>query len=64
MAEVSPIDVQKSLQGVDYPAGKDDLVRHAEQQGADANVLEVLRKLPDRQYEGPSGVSKELGDVI
>ena len=28
---VSPIDIQKALSGMDYPAGKDDIVSHAEQ---------------------------------
>jgi hypothetical protein len=33
------IEVQKFLGGVDYPAGRDDLVRHAEQQGAPDDVV-------------------------
>jgi hypothetical protein len=54
---VSPIDIQKALSGLDYPARKDDIIRHAEQNGADKEVLEALRKVEDREYEGPSGVS-------
>jgi hypothetical protein len=57
---VSPIDVQKALSGMDYPARKDDIVRHAEEQGADEEVLEALRKIEDREYEGPSGVSSAV----
>jgi hypothetical protein len=59
---VSPIDVQKALGGMDYPAGKDEIVRHAEDKGADGQVLDALRKIPDREYEGPSGVSKAVFD--
>jgi hypothetical protein len=59
---VSPIDIQKSLSGMDYPARKEDIVRHAEQQGADDEVLEALRNIEDREYEGPSGVSSAVFD--
>jgi hypothetical protein len=61
MSEVNPIELQKYLSGVDYPAKRDDLVRAAERNGADQGTLDVLRALPDRSYEGPSGVSKEIG---
>jgi hypothetical protein len=60
---VNPVQLQKFLGGVDYPAGKDDLVRHAEQQGADENVLDALRKIPDRTYNGPNAVSAAVGDL-
>ena len=63
MAKVNPIQLQKYLSGVDYPASKQDLLQAAEQQGADENVRSALEQLPDRQYDGPNGVSKELGSV-
>jgi hypothetical protein len=59
---VSPIDIQKALGGMDYPAGRDDIVARAEQNGAGEEVLEALRKIQDRQYEGPSGVSSAVFD--
>ena len=59
---VSPIDIQKALSGMDYPASRDDLVRHAEQHGGDDRVLEALRGIEDREYEGPSGVSSAVFD--
>ena len=56
----NPIQMQKYLSGVSYPASRDDLVRHAEQQGADEEVLENLRTMPDREYNGPNAVSQEF----
>jgi hypothetical protein len=56
----SPIDIQKALSGMDYPARKEDIVRHAEQNGADPEVVEALKKIEDREYEGPSGVSSAV----
>jgi Protein of unknown function (DUF2795) len=58
----SPIDIQKALSGMDYPASKDQIVQHAESSGADSEVLEALRKIEDREYEGPSGVSSAVFD--
>jgi hypothetical protein len=63
MAKVNPVQAQKFLGGVDYPASKEDLVKHAEQQGADENVLDVLRGIPDREYDGPNAVSKEISEI-
>ncbi len=57
---VSPIDIQKALAGMDYPASRDDIVRHAEQHGGNREVVEALRKIEDREYEGPSGVSSAV----
>ncbi|AUZ87405.1 DUF2795 domain-containing protein [Arthrobacter sp. TmT3-37] len=59
MADPSPIDIQKALGGMDYPASKEDLVKHAEDKGADDAVLETLRNLPDREFDSPTDVNKE-----
>ncbi|SDX47264.1 Protein of unknown function [Modestobacter sp. DSM 44400] len=59
---VSPIDIQKALGGIDYPAKKDDIVKHAQDHGGDKEVLDALRKIEDREYEGPSGVSSAVFD--
>jgi hypothetical protein len=56
----NPSQLQKFLKGVDYPASRDDLVSHAKDNGADETVLEALRALPDRQFDGPNAVSQEF----
>ncbi|MEW9527762.1 DUF2795 domain-containing protein [Microbispora sp. NPDC049125] len=64
MADVpNPIQLQKHLKGVDYPAGKSDLIETARDQGADDTVLDALRKIPDREYDGPNAVSKAVADA-
>ena len=57
---VSPIDIQKTLKGMDYPATKQQILEHAK--GGDKDVLEALQKIDDREYEGPSGVSAAVFD--
>lgn len=63
MASVNPIQLEKYLKGVDYPASKNDLIKQAQQNGADQRVLERLKQLPDRSYEGPAGISKAIGNI-
>jgi hypothetical protein len=50
--------MQKFLGGVDYPASRDELVAHAESKGADEAVLEGLRTMEDRTFDGPNAVSQ------
>ena len=60
-AKVNPGQVQKFLGVVDYPARREDLVRAAEQHGADENVRTLLQQLPDEAYETPADVSQVIG---
>jgi Protein of unknown function (DUF2795) len=59
---VSPIDVQKALSGMDYPAGKEQILEHARSHGAGKDVLDALEGIDEREYEGPSGVSSAVFD--
>ena len=60
MATINPIQLQKFLKGADYPMSRDELVSLAQGNSADDDVLEALRAIPDRQYDGPNAVSAEL----
>lgn len=52
--------VQKYLSGMEYPATKEELIRHAERNSADDEALEALRAIPDGEYEGPNRVSEAV----
>ena len=55
-------DVQKALKGADYPMDGDRLAELAESNGADQDLVQALRGLPE--VDGPNGVMKELkGDL-
>ncbi len=58
---VNPIQLQKYLSGIDYPARKQDLIERAERQGADDNVLETLKSLRRDEFNSPNDVSEALG---
>ena len=57
----NPIQVQKFLGGIDYPASKQDIVSSAKDSGADDTVLGALNGLPDKTYDAPTDVSKAIG---
>jgi hypothetical protein len=63
MAKINPIQLQKHLKGVDYPANKEELIEHAKQNGADENAIAVLEELPDQEYETPTDVSAAVGEA-
>ena len=63
MAKVNPVQVQKFLGGLDYPVSKQDLLKHAEQEGADENVRSTLEQIPDQKYETPADVSQAIGEA-
>jgi hypothetical protein len=61
MAKMNPIELQKYLRGAAYPATKEQLVRRAEQNGADENIRRVLDQLPMDRFNSPNDVSEALG---
>ncbi|GAB4367196.1 MAG: hypothetical protein Kow00121_05250 [Elainellaceae cyanobacterium] len=63
MAKVNPIQLQKHLKGMDYPASKQEILDHAKKQGADRDACATLERLPDEQYETPADVSKAVGQI-
>lgn len=60
--ETSPIEVQKALKGMDYPAKKQDLMEKARENNAPQEVMQVLENLPDKKFENAVDVSKEFGE--
>jgi hypothetical protein len=58
-----PTKVHEYLEGMNYPAEKQEIVDHAEEHGADDETRKFLHEIPDRKYEGPSDVSQELGNM-
>ena len=60
---VNPIQVQKYLGGVDYPASREDLVNRARDKGADDNIMDTLNRIPDKEYNSPTDVTKAIGNL-
>lgn len=64
MAKINPIELQKYLKGVDYPASKDDVVKAAEGNGADDEIMDALKSLSEDKFERPTDVTKALSDEM
>lgn len=63
MAKINPIQLQKHLKGVSYPASKQDILSKAKENGGDDNVRSVLEALPDKQYSRPTDVTSAVKDI-
>lgn len=58
----SAASVTHSLRGIDFPAKLQDLIEHAQKNGAEKEVIEALRNLPDREYETMADVMQGFGE--
>lgn len=56
-----PFRIQKFLGGLRYPARKHQVLERARSRGADAQLMDVLASLPERDYESPISLSCEVG---
>ncbi|HJS69594.1 MAG TPA: DUF2795 domain-containing protein [Gaiellaceae bacterium] len=63
MAEANASAVGALLTGIDLPASKDDIVRYAGEQDADAVELAALRSLEERDYASTMDVVEALRPV-
>lgn len=59
----SPSNISHHLSGIDFPASRDDLIRHAQSHDADEDVLKVLQQMPQRDYGNMADVMKGVGQV-
>jgi hypothetical protein len=60
MTRINLVQLNKSLNEVDYPISKKDLIKNAEEKGADEKVLRVLKKIPYKDYETATDVSEAI----
>lgn len=61
--KASPAAVEKYLKGIHFPANKSDLVEHAKNNDAPEDVINVLNKFDERDYQGVADVAKEIGSI-
>ena len=58
---LSAADLQVYLKGMDYPAGRQDLITHAQKNSAPESVITTLEGFSDRTYRSAADVSAEFG---
>lgn len=60
---VSPAIVEKYLAGIHYPTEKKNLVDNAENKDAPEDVIGLINKLPEKTYNSPIDITKEMGKL-
>ncbi|MGX4694057.1 DUF2795 domain-containing protein [Streptomyces sp. JNUCC 63] len=60
MADLSPIDLQKALSGMDYPTDKQHLVERARENKANEKIVSRLDGLKQDHFDGPNEVQKAV----
>jgi hypothetical protein len=58
---VTPFRIQKFLGGLRYPARKAQVLERARERGADEQVMAALNRLPDRAWDNPISLSRDVG---
>jgi hypothetical protein len=58
--DFNPDDAHQYLEGVDYPASKEELTTAAESNGAPKELVERIGTLGRAQFSGPEEVVAEL----
>jgi hypothetical protein len=59
----SPINVSRFLKGVDFPVQKQELVQQAQQNQADREVINLIQRLEDREYDSIAEVMKGFDNL-
>jgi hypothetical protein len=59
--DVNPIEVQKHLSGIEYPASKDEVISTAESNGAPQEIIDALQRMDGEEFDGPNAVQAALG---
>lgn len=55
--------MERYLGGMHYPAEKEKLVKNAQGKGAPNDVMDLIGKLPEKTYNSPIDITKEIGKI-
>jgi hypothetical protein len=61
--EPRPDEVERALKGAEYPSRKEALLRVAQRNGADGEVLAILQKMTDHHFDSTAAVLREVTRV-
>jgi sporulation protein YlmC with PRC-barrel domain len=55
--------LQEILKTVNFPASKQDILAKAKEKGADSNIISMLEKLRELQFQSPADVMDEVNKI-
>lgn len=56
-----PMNLEELLDGINFPAGRIEIISYAEGRDASEEALEALRALPDESYRNLQHINAHLG---
>ena len=59
--KASPAAVERYIKGTNFPANKKQLMEKAKSNSAPQDIINVLNKFEDKQYNSPIDIAKEMG---
>lgn len=57
---INPIELQKHLKGMDYPASKQAVIQQAERNDAPEDRIQALEGMDKETFDGPSAVQEAV----
>lgn len=60
----NPVALVDFLTGLDYPISREDVIRLAQERGADTDTLNALKSLPAQEFTSVRQISEALGELI
>lgn len=62
--KVSAAEIEKYIDGVDFPCQKNGLIQQAQSNHAPQEVMDVLKNTPDKEYSSAADLSKGLRQAV
>lgn len=59
--KASPAAIERYIKGASFPASKKDLISQAQKNSAPDDVMSVLRRFAEKQYNNVTEIAKEVG---
>lgn len=56
-------DVVKAVKGIELPANRDELLEIAKENGAEDRILDVIKRMPNREYKDARDIGVGLGEA-
>jgi hypothetical protein len=60
---ISPIEVERYLKGINFPANKKNLIDRAKINQAPQEIVRLLKQVTDKNYTSPVEITKEMSKI-
>lgn len=59
----STAEVLEALKGIDLPKSKAEIVKYAQSRNASKDVIDILNRMPDKQFGSAADIVHAVGEV-